>query len=105
MAGAAHLVGNATLVLGSEARLHRNACGVLRNGRRLARTQKPQLRLIWVNPNRRFEGREWVYADALDLAFQAAPQLVAGADLEKLKLDARAAGVDDEDRVRHGVRP
>ena len=46
-----------------------------------------------------------MYADALDLAFQAAPQLVAGADLEKLKLYARAAGVDDEDRVRHGVRP
>ena len=36
-------------------------------------------------------------ADALDLALEPALQLVAGANREQLELDARAAGVDDED--------
>ena len=41
-------------------------------------------------------------ADALDLAFQEALQPIAGADCEQLELDARAAGVDDEDGLGHG---
>ena len=44
-------------------------------------------------------------ADALDLAFQAALQPIARTDGEQLKLDARAARVDDEDGLGHGVRP
>ena len=46
-----------------------------------------------------------MYADALNLAFEATLQLIIGAGREQLKLDTGAAGVDDEDRVRHGVRP
>ena len=41
-------------------------------------------------------------ADPLDLAFQAALQPIARADGEQLKLDARAAGVDDENGLGHG---
>jgi hypothetical protein len=36
-------------------------------------------------------------ANALDLPLEPAPQLIASADQEELELDARAAGVDDED--------
>ena len=37
--------------------------------------------------------------------FQEALQPIAFADREQLKLDARAAGIDDEDGVRHGSGP
>src|SRR5262249_46323742 len=40
-------------------------------------------------------------ADPLDLSLEPPQQLIAGADREQLELDARAAGVDDEDGVRH----
>ena len=49
--------------------------------------------------------KPWTNADALNLAFEATLQLITGASREQLKLYARATGVDDEDRVRHGVRP
>ena len=41
-------------------------------------------------------------ADSLDLAFQAALQSIARADGEQLKLDARAAGINDENGLGHG---
>ena len=41
-------------------------------------------------------------SDALDLALEPALQPIAPADREQLELDARAAGVDDEDGVGHG---
>ena len=41
-------------------------------------------------------------ADPLDLAFQEALQSIAHADSEQLKLDARAAGINDENGLGHG---
>ena len=40
-------------------------------------------------------------ADPLDLAFQEALQSVAHVDSEQLKLDARAAGINDENALGH----
>ena len=47
-------------------------------------------------------GEAWMDADPLDLAFQTALQPITRADGEQLKLDARAAGVDDENGLGHG---
>ena len=41
-------------------------------------------------------------ADPLDLAFQTALQPIARADGEQLKLDARAAGINNENGLGHG---
>ena len=46
-----------------------------------------------------------VHAYALDLSFEQSLKLIASSHGKKLKLDARAAGVDDENRVRHGSAP
>ena len=46
-----------------------------------------------------------LYRHALDLTFQAPLEPIAGRDGEQLELDARAAGVDDENGLAHGVRP
>jgi len=43
-----------------------------------------------------------VYADPFDLSSEQPVQLIARIQREKLELDARAAGVDDEDRFAHG---
>ena len=43
--------------------------------------------------------------DAVDLPLQAPLQLVVLADVEELELDARAAGVEDEDGLGHRIRP
>ena len=44
-------------------------------------------------------------ADALDLSFEAALELVVCTDFEQLKFDARAACVDHEDGFGHGSGP
>ena len=44
-------------------------------------------------------------ADALDLAPEQPGQVAALPDPEELELDARAAGVEDQDGVRHRLRP
>src|SRR5262245_22081605 len=46
-----------------------------------------------------------LYPHALDLAFQPPLKLIAGPDGEQLELDARAAGISDENGLAHGVRP
>ena len=46
-----------------------------------------------------------VHAYALDLSFEQSLKLIASSHGKKLKLDARAAGIDDENRVRHGFSP
>ena len=46
-----------------------------------------------------------VGADTVELAGQRAAQRVAGIDREQLELDARRAGIDDEDVVGHGAQP
>ena len=46
-----------------------------------------------------------LYRHALDLTFQAPLEPIAGRDGEQLELDARAAGVDDENGLAHGLRP
>src|SRR5262245_65559413 len=46
-----------------------------------------------------------LYPHALDLTFEASLRPVAGRDREQLELDARAAGVDDENSLAHGLRP
>src|SRR5262249_6548357 len=44
----------------------------------------------------------WLDANPLDLPLQATLQLIVRVDLEQLKLNTRAAGVDDENGVGHG---
>ncbi len=43
--------------------------------------------------------------DALELTLEPAREPVAVADGENLELDARGAGVDDEDAAIHGAHP
>ena len=60
---------------------------------------------ISVSPSTPLAKKPRMDADAFDLAFQEALQPIAFADREQLKLDARAAGIDDEDGVGHGSGP
>ena len=49
-----------------------------------------------------FGGEARMDADPLHLSFQTALQPIARADGEQLKLDARAAGINDENGLGHG---